>query len=239
MALMLSLMLSTLTLTLFAAASGIECVPGTYWHKHGSVDCAPGGTCKNSIQTCCCACHADYYCPGGATTQPEVPCPPGSTSPPNSTSASDCSGGPPPPSGGFNQIHIAYTGRANEFSVDFVGGSGATVTLTSMDGTSWTSLPAVSFAHPTIGYMSHGLLRFPGASAEQKTYYMVGDSSGNSSVFTVLPNITRPEVFAVYGDFGFANDVCVDLYLAVAAAAPPTASRPLFAPRSRPPPAGA
>jgi hypothetical protein len=194
-----------------AAFSAVECSPGTYWHTRGTVDCGPAQGCPATGGTtaeCCCACHANFYCPGGKKSQPEDACPAGSTSPPNSTSASDCTGGPPPPppppSGAFSQIHVAYTGRANEFSIDWVGGSGGpTRTLTSLDRATWTATPAASFTHPTIGLMSHGLLSFParlpGGSA---AYYMVGDAALNSSVFTVTPNVTRPEVFAVYGDFG-------------------------------------
>lgn len=213
------LRVALLLVALPAALAAIECAPGTYWHTRGSVDCGPAQGCPatgGTLAQCCCACHANYYCPGGKRDQPEDACPAGSTSPPGSTSASDCTGGPPGPSpppgpsGAFSQIHIAYTGRPNEFSVDFVGGSGATRTLTSMDRTNWTAAPATSFSHPTIGYMSQGLLRFPGAKGQQPTYYMVGDASSNSSVFTVVPNITRPEVFAVYADFGFANDVCLN-----------------------------
>ena len=188
---------------LLCAEAAVVCEPGTYWHTRGSVDCAPGAACQGTVATCCCACHANYYCPGGKRDQPEDACPAGSTSPPGATSAADCTGGPapPPPSNSsFSQIHIAYTGRANEFSVDFVGGAGQTATYTSLDGAQWTAAAATSFPHPTIGYMSAGLLRFPGAASDQPAYYMVGDARANSSVFTVTPNITsRPEVFAVYG----------------------------------------
>ena len=199
----------------------VQCTPGTYWHTRGSVDCTSGSsscTTTPSPATCCCACHANYYCPGGAKEQPEDPCPAGSTSPPKSTSASNCTGGPPPPTGGFSQIHVAYTGNANELSIDFVGGSGKTTVWTSLDKQAWTASPATSFSHPTIGYMSAGLLRFPGAAAGEEAYYMVGDASANSSAFTVHPTLARSEVFAVYGDFGFANDVCLSDLIAEAAA---------------------
>ncbi len=88
-----------------------------------------------------------------------------------------------------------------------MGGSGTTQVWTSLDAKAWVSAPATSFAHPTIGYMSAALLSFRGASAGAQAYYMVGDSSSNSSVFTVTPTLDRAEVFAVYGDFGYANDV--------------------------------
>ena len=213
------LVLTSLISLLPRALGAVECVPGTYWHKHGSVDCATS-TCTTdpSQATCCCSCHANYYCPGGAKTQPEDACPAGSTSPPMSTSAANCTGGPPPPAGGFEQIHVAYTGNANELSVDFVGGSGKTQVWTSLDQRVWTSAPAASFSHPTIGYMSAALLRFPGAAAGAAAYYMVGDSASNSTVFTVHPTLARPEVFAVYGDFGFANDVCLGDLVSDAAA---------------------
>lgn len=195
-----------------AALAAVECPAGTYFHTHGSVDCAPGATCAGTVESCCCSCHANYYCPGGKTRQPEDPCPAGSTSPPNSTSAAACTGGPPPPpSGAFSQIHVAYTGRAEELSVDFVGGAGQTFVWTSLArAAGWTRAPATSFAHPTIGYMSAGLLRFAGVQPDAPAYYMVGDASANSSVYEVTPTIAaRPEVFAVYADFGFANDVCM------------------------------
>ena len=104
-----------LKISLLVAASlpftfaAVQCTPGTYWHKRGSVDCDAGGSCTTSPSqsTCCCDCHANYYCPGGAQTQPEDACPAGSTSPPMSTSAANCTGGPPPPSGAFEQIHVS------------------------------------------------------------------------------------------------------------------------------------
>ena len=99
-----------------------------------------------------------------------------------------------------------------------MGGSGKTTVWTSLDKKVWTASPATSFSHPTIGYMSAGLLRFPGAAAGAEAYYMVGDSTANSSTFTVHPTLARSEVFAVYGDFGFANDVCLSDLIAEAAA---------------------
>lgn len=191
------------------------------WHTRGSVDCTGSpSTCANTPETCCCACHPNYYCPGGKRDQPEDPCPAGETSPANSTSASDCTGGPnpPPPSGGsFTQVHIAYTGVSGQFSVDFVGGSGQTLVWTTLAGNAWKSAPCTSFSHPTIGYMSAGLLDFTAAAPGAKAMYMVGDASGNSSVFTVTPKVSRPEVYAVIGDFGMANDVCMPDLIAEAA----------------------
>jgi len=83
-----------------ATAAPIECVPGTYWHTRGSVDCGAAQGCPATGGTaaeCCCACHAGYYCPGGAKSQPEDACPAGTTSPPGATSAAACTGGAPTP----------------------------------------------------------------------------------------------------------------------------------------------
>ena len=203
------------------ALAPVECAPGTYFHKHGSVDCAPscpasGGTAAE----CCCACHADYYCPGGKKTQPELPCPPGTTSPPKSTSPADCAGGPgpgPAPPSAFEQVHVAYTGVPAVWSVDFVGGSGAIQVFTSIDaGNTWRAAPATSFAHPTIGYLSQAELDFRGVAPGARARYALG--ARNGTVFEVTPIVAaRPEVFAVYADFGTANDVCMPALIAGAA----------------------
>ena len=191
-----------------------------YWHTRGSVDCGPAQGCPATGGTaaeCCCACHADYYCPGGAKNQPELPCPAGSSSPPDSTSESACTGGPPPPPGGsFSQVHIAYTGKPALLSVDFVGGSGAVSVFTSVAGGPWRQANATSFAHPTIGYMNSALLDFSGVAAGATARYVLGSTNG--TVFSVVPIVARAEVFAVYGDFGTANDVCLPALIAGAAA---------------------
>lgn len=47
-------------------SSAIECVPGTYWHTRGSVDCGAAQGCPatgGTIAECCCDCHANFYCP--------------------------------------------------------------------------------------------------------------------------------------------------------------------------------
>ena len=174
------------------------------------MDCATAScTSDPSPATCCCPCHADYYCPGGAKNQPELPCPAGSTSPPNSTSESDCTGGPPPPPGGsFSQVHIAYTGKPGVLSVDFVGGSGSVSVFTSVAGGAWVGANASSFLHPTIGYTNAALLDFTGVAPGATARYALG--SPNGTAFSVVPIVSqRPEVFAVFGDFGTANDVCM------------------------------
>ena len=114
-------------------------------------------------------------------------------------------------------MHIAYNGIPGQFSVDFVGGSGSTLVWTSLSGNAWKSAPCTSFTHPTIGYMSAGLLDFSSVAPGAKASYMVGDARSNSSVYTVTPKVTRPEVYAVYGDFGIANDVCMPDLIAEAA----------------------
>lgn len=172
---------------------------------------ASGGTTRGWLLP-----HPAYPLQGGKRDQPEDACPAGSTSPPKSTSAADCTGGPaPPPSGDFTQVHVAYAGKPGILSVDFVGGSGSLSVWTSLDNATWKQAAASSFSHPTIGYMSQALLDFSGVQAGAKAYYKVG--SPNTTSFAVVPIVTRPEVFAVYGDFGTANDVCMDSLIAGAA----------------------
>lgn len=138
---------------------------------------------------------------------------------------------PPPPhaqaaagASTLEQVHIAYTGTAGRLSVDFVdtAGSGAgpfyVWTSITSNSSGWTRADATTFVAPTIGAMSQGLLDFTGVAPGATAFYMVGSHAQNSTSFAVVPIVTRPEVFAVFGDFGSANDVCMDDLIASAAA---------------------
>jgi len=92
-----------LALCFSVVSAAVDCEPGTYYHTRGSVDCAKG-TCKGTAATCCCDCHADYYCPGGSSSQPEDKCPAGTTSPPKSISEKNCTGSP---------VSIQFEGRCD------------------------------------------------------------------------------------------------------------------------------
>jgi len=43
----------------------------------------------------------------------------------------------------------------------------------------------------------------------QAAYYKLAAGGDTSPVFEVTPEVARPEVFAVFGDFGLSNDVCM------------------------------
>lgn len=186
------------------------------WHTKGSVDCAKG-TCKQTAATCCCSCHPSYYCPGGATNQPELPCPAGSTSPPNSTAESDCSGGPPPPPPGPGgacapqMFFINYADTPSQMRVSWTTTckAGAVVNF----GTSKGSLSPVTGDAPTTydfgSYTSPWIyhVTLDGLTPGATYYYTVGDAtSGVSPVMTfnahpgkaLVPGFTM----AIIGDLG-------------------------------------
>jgi hypothetical protein len=117
------------------------------------------------------------------------------------------------------QIHLSYTGISGELAVDFVSNvTGAAGAYTSLDGTAWTASPATTFYAPNIGYMSQALLDFKGIAPGVPAYYMVFAEGVNSTAFKVTPVVgPRPEVFAVFGDFGTRDAVCLGDLLALAA----------------------
>jgi len=118
----------------------------------------------------------------------------------------------------IEQIHLSYTGVPGELAVDFVASAGGgAAAYTSVDKIAWKSVAATQFHAPTIGYMSQALLDYKGIQAGSPAYYYVTGGSENSSIFEVTPVVARPEVFAVYGDFGLANDICMDDLIAEAA----------------------
>jgi len=116
----------------------------------------------------------------------------------------------------IEQIHVSYTGILGQYSVDFVSSDPDGYVAWSLDNTTFTTVNSTSFYFSTIGNMHQGLLDFPSSGTLQPgtpAYYKVGTSKvGWSPVFEVTPIPKRypSEVFAVFGDFGLANDVSMN-----------------------------
>ena len=89
--------------------------------------------------------------------------------------------------------------------------------LCSPDGEQWTRVNSGSIHFGNIGFLHQGLCTFP-AVPGAKAYYRVASPAANSSVFTIQPVPARgdAEVFAVWGDFGLTNDVCLNDIIAEA-----------------------
>ena len=201
--------------------SAQDCPAGTYYHTHGSVDCT--SKCSGTVQSCCCACHPDYYCPGGAKDQPEDPCPAGTSSPANSTSASDCTGSgptPPPGPGGAcapSQIFINYAESPSQMRVSWAttckAGSEVNYGLSpgSLTQTVTGTASTYDFGSYTSPYLHHATLT--GLTPNTQYFYTVGDAtSGVSAVinFTAHPGVGAdvtgpggmPWAMAIIGDLG-------------------------------------
>jgi hypothetical protein len=124
---------------------------------------------------------------------------------------------------GTEQIHVSYTGILGQYSVDFVSPDQNGFVAWSLDNKTFTTANSTSFYFLTIGYMHQGLLDFSAGSTLQPgtpAYYKVGTSNvGWSHTYTVTPVPARypSEVFAVFGDFGLANDVCMNTLISDAA----------------------
>lgn len=114
---------------------------------------------------------------------------------------------------GPEQVHLSYTGKLGELSVDFVcaaGGAGS-VFFTVDGNRTWTQANATFFTYPSIGDMQQALISpattpAPGASL---SYYCACADGSKSDVFDVTPVPARypSEVHVVFGDFGLLNDV--------------------------------
>jgi hypothetical protein len=106
------------------------------------------------------------------------------------------------------QIHIAFTQKDGQLSVDFVGTGkdGLTSVGTTSDPSTFTNTTTTSFNVATIGYMHQGILSYPGVAPGATVYYRVCSAGDCSAVFPIVPIQSRPEVFAVFGDFGLTND---------------------------------
>jgi len=117
------------------------------------------------------------------------------------------------------QIHIAYTGVVGQLSVDFVSsGSGSgSIAWGTTKGSLTSTNTTTSFSYPTIGYLHQGLMTFD-VTVGQKAYYQVSAAGESSAVFEVTPVVGAVERFAVFGDFGLKNDVCMNDLIQEAAA---------------------
>lgn len=83
----------------------------------------------------------------------------------------------------------------------------------SKTGTTWTNVSSTSFNFVEIGYMHQALISLTDIAVGAPVQYRVGGPvSGFSPTFTAVPRPARgdSEVFAVFGDFGLTNDVCMD-----------------------------
>jgi hypothetical protein len=111
------------------------------------------------------------------------------------------------------QTQIHPTGKAGEFSVDFVGAA------TALNGKvefgahgQVATLPTTSFAYPNIGAMHQAMLDFTrfGVKADERGWYRVTANSATwSANFSVTPFVSNYRA-AIFGDFGIANDVVMD-----------------------------
>ncbi len=111
------------------------------------------------------------------------------------------------------QIHISYTGILGELSVDFVSSDSEGYVAFSIDKSNFTNVKTTSLTFNDVGTLHQGLMTFP-ATAGAKGYYKVGGGrSGHwSDVFEIepVPSSYPSQKYAVFGDFGYSNDVCLD-----------------------------
>ena len=114
---------------------------------------------------------------------------------------------------GPEQIHLSYTGKLGELSVDFVCAAGGAGSVGfSVDGTkTWAQANATFLTYASIGDLQQALISpewtpAPGAAL---SYYCACADGSKSGVFDVTPVPARypSEVFVVFGDFGLVNDV--------------------------------
>ena len=108
------------------------------------------------------------------------------------------------------QVHVSYTGKPSELALDFVSSSNeqAYVTVTSRGVN--TRVNTSSFHFPQIGYMNQALLSFPGIERGESASYTITADGASSESFSVTPELSHPERFAIFGDFGLVNDVCME-----------------------------
>jgi hypothetical protein len=115
---------------------------------------------------------------------------------------------------GPEQIHLSYTGKLGQLSVDFVcaaGGGAGSVGFTVDGKKTWATANASFITYASIGDMQQALIApawapAPGAAL---SYYCACADGSKSDVFAVTPVPARypSEVHVVFGDFGLVNDV--------------------------------
>ncbi len=116
---------------------------------------------------------------------------------------------------GPEQIHLSYTGKLGQLSVDFVcpAGAGAGSIFFSIDGKNktWSQANATFFTYPSIGDLQQALISpaWSPAPGAPLSYYCACADGSASGIFTVTPVPARypSEVHVVFGDFGLLNDV--------------------------------
>ena len=116
---------------------------------------------------------------------------------------------------------MSYTGVRGELAVDFVSSDAAGLVSYSKTGTTWINVTSTSFNFVEIGWMHQAMMPLTDIAVGTPVQYRVGGPvSGFSNVFSAVPKPARAgsEVFAVFGDFGLTNDVCMDALTADAAA---------------------
>lgn len=131
----------------------------------------------------------------------------------------------------IDQIHIAYTPQPGVLSVDFVSVDGKPARAwTSLDNVTWSApVLATTLYAPSIGYMHQATLNFSGIARGATAFYKLTTGAAMSSelaampelentspVFAVTPEVARPEVFAVFGDFGSTSVCAEDLSVSAA-----------------------
>jgi len=126
----------------------------------------------------------------------------------------------------IEQIHIAYTPQPGVLSVDFVSADGKPARAwTSLDNKTWSApVLATTLYAPTIGYLHQATLNFSGVARGATAFYKLTTGAAvspalaatpelenSSPVFAVTPEVSRPEVFAVFGDMGSTSVCAADL----------------------------
>jgi hypothetical protein len=123
---------------------------------------------------------------------------------------------------GPEQIHLSYTGKLGDLSVDFVcatGGAGS-VGYT-IDNKTWVTANATFFTYPSIGDLQQALIApvWTPAPGAKLSYFCACANGSRSDIFAVTPVPARypSEVHVVFGDFGLLNDVSMPSLIADAA----------------------
>jgi hypothetical protein len=108
------------------------------------------------------------------------------------------------------QIHISYTGILGQLSVDYVSSDADGLVAFSLDNKTFTTSNTTSFFYTNIGNLHQGLLAPLPTTPGTPVYYKVGGGASGfwSQVFTTtaVPARYPSEKFAVFGDFGLADD---------------------------------
>jgi hypothetical protein len=120
------------------------------------------------------------------------------------------------------QIHIAYTGKLGQLSVDYVSTDADGLVAWSTDNKTFTTANTTSFYYDGIGNLHQGLMAPLPTTPGTPIYYRVGGGASQlwsqTFVVTPVPETYPAQRYAVFGDFGLANDVCMNDLIASAQA---------------------